>query len=635
MPTLYGNTTGLSHNATKTLERIYRRKVPLNTIATPELIKSLAEASHETGRQVGALVHRSGEIDYVVVGDATRLMLPDIGRLRAADGRFRALRLVHTHLWNEPLTRDDLVDLVRLRLDLVAAIQLSPEGEPRSIHYAYNTPVFQEAGAATPVTALGGDRGPRDKDSLPYRQVGPVLLGREDVNFGDLIRSLEDEFATRSRLHAVNAKDGRAILVHVAEKGKPGALAKAEESMRELAELADTAGVLVTDSVLQLRDKIDPRLVLGKGKLDDVVLRAAELDVETLVFDRNLTPSQASAIAKHTDLKVIDRTQLILDIFAQRAESSDGKLQVELAQLKYTLPRLGQKDDSLSRLTGGIGGRGPGETKLEIGRRRAKERVTFLEAQLKKLSRQREQRRRRRSRHDVPIVAIVGYTNAGKSTLLNTLTGAAVLAENKLFATLDTRSRRLRFPEEREVVITDTVGFIRELPKELFAAFRATFEETADADLLLHVIDASDPARDQHIETTEEVLTELDLIGIPRIVVFNKVDMVSAEERRMLRMAHKDAVLVSATSRETTHGLLAKIAERLKGRWEQSALVPSYEVGEADGADGEGDGLGTDGGGVAADGQGAADGDAEMTTLGEMMGVRHRRRVLGGAIAKG
>ena len=633
MPTIYGNTTGLSPHAQKALERIYRRKVPLDHIATPELIKSLAEASHTTGRQVGALVHRSGEVDYVIVGDATKLMLPDIGRLRTAEGRFRALRLVHTHLWNEPLTRDDLVDLVRLRLDLVAAIQLSPEGEPRTIQYAYNTPVYQEAGAVSPVAELGA-RSSREKETLPYRQVGPVLIGRESVNFGELIRSLEDEFATRSRVHAVNAKDGRAILVHVAEKGKPGALSKAEESMRELAELADTAGVLVTDSVLQLRDKIDPRLVLGKGKLDDVVLRAAELDVETLVFDRNLTASQASAIAKHTDLKVIDRTQLILDIFAQRAESSDGKLQVELAQLKYTLPRLGQKDDSLSRLTGGIGGRGPGETKLEIGRRRAKERVTFLEAQLKKLSRQREQRRRRRSRHEVPIVAIVGYTNAGKSTLLNTLTGADVLAENKLFATLDTRSRRLRFPEEREVVITDTVGFIRELPKELFAAFRATFEETADADLLLHVIDASDPARDQHMETTEEVLTDLELIGIPRIVVFNKADLISSEERRLLRMGHKDAVLLSAMSRETTHGLLAKIAERLKGRWAGSALVPSYEVEEAEYAGDSGDADGLEATAGAASGDGAADGDGELTTLGEMMGGRHRRKVLGGSIAK-
>ncbi|MEJ7733261.1 MAG: GTPase HflX [Polyangiaceae bacterium] len=304
----------------------------------------------------------------------------------------------------------------------------------------------------------------------------------------------------------------------------------AEDSLRELGELAATAGVEVADSVLQVRERIDPRLVMGKGKLDQVVLRAAELDAQTLIFDKNLTPSQASAITKLTDLKVIDRTQLILDIFAQRAESADGKLQVELAQLKYSLPRLAQKDDSLSRLTGGVGGRGPGETKLEVGRRRAKDRVAFLENALRRLAKQREQRRRLRTRQGVPVVSIVGYTNAGKSTLLNALTGADVLAENRLFATLDTRSRRLRFPEEREVVITDTVGFIRELPKDLFAAFRATFEETADADLILHVVDASDPCRDQHIDTTERLLGELDLLGIPRILVFNKSDLVSPYE---------------------------------------------------------------------------------------------------------
>ncbi|WP_438026887.1 GTPase HflX [Sorangium sp. So ce233] len=605
MPTLYGNTTGLSPLATKTLERIYRRKVPLATIATPELIKALAEASHETGRQVGALVHRSGEIDYVVVGDATRLMLPDIGRLRAAQGRFRALRLVHTHLFNEPLTRDDLVDLVRLRLDLVAAVQLTAQGEPRTIQYAYNVPVHGKDEVTVTVEGDGDGDGRRQAE-LPYRTVGPVAIGRVDVDFGALIQALEDEFTKRSRTRSVAAKDGRAILVHVAEKSKMGALARAEESLRELTELAGTAGVDVADTVLQLRDRIDPRLVLGKGKLDEVVLRASELDAETLVFDRDLTPSQASAIAKHTDLKVLDRTQLILDIFAQRAESSDGKLQVELAQLKYTLPRLGQKDDSLSRLTGGIGGRGPGETKLEIGRRRAKERVSFLEGQLKRLSRQREQRRRRRARLGVPVVSIVGYTNAGKSTLLNTLTGADVLAENKLFATLDTRSRRLRFPEEREVVITDTVGFIRELPKDLFAAFRATFEEAADADLLLHVVDASDPARDQHIETTEALLTELDLISIPRILVFNKADLIAPEEGRRLLLGHPDAVLLSATDRETTRELLTKLADRLKSRWEEAAMVPAYE---AEAADGE------------LDDGGLFDGEAEsMTVLGPPSG---------------
>jgi GTP-binding protein HflX len=617
MPQIYGNTTGLSPHATKTLERIYRRKIGLEHIATPELIKSLAEASHEIGRQVGALVHRSGEVDYVIVGDATKLMLPDIGRLRAATGRFRALRLVHTHLYNEPLTRDDLVDLVRLRLDLVAAVQLTPEGEPRTIHYAYNVPV-PDAGARTSVAPppMESDSRPRralltPEGTLPYHQVGPLPIGRVDADFGELIQALEDEFARTSRARAVTGKDGRAILVHVGEKGKPEALGNAEESLRELAELARTAGVGVMDSVLQLRDHLDPKFVMGKGKLDEIVLRAAELDVETLIFDRNLTPSQAAAITKHTDLKVIDRTQLILDIFAQRAESADGKLQVELAQLKYALPWLSLKDNSLSRLTGGIGGRGPGETKLEVGRRRAKDRVAFLESQLKKLEKQRAQRRRRRARLDVPVVSIVGYTNAGKSTLLNTLTGADVLAENKLFATLDTRSRRIRFPEEREVIITDTVGFIRDLPKDLFAAFRATFEETADADLLLHVVDASDPARDQHIETTEALLTELGLIEIPRILVFNKIDRLEAAEARRLLMGRRGAIALSATDRESTRPLLAMIADRLKDRWTQAATVPSFEQPASE-SDGEAEAAPVE--------------DESITTLEEMLGWRKPKR---------
>ncbi|MDC3960189.1 GTPase HflX [Polyangium jinanense] len=605
MQQIYGNTTGLSPHAVRLLERIYRRKVPLDHVATPELVKSLAEASHVTGRQVGALVHRSGEIDYVIVGDATKLMLPDIGRLRAAEGRFRALRLVHTHLYNEQLTRDDIVDLVRLRLDLVAAIQLSPEGEAKSMDLAYNTPPSPVAEGEDP------------RNGLPYRRVGPLPVGRIDIHFGELITALEDEFARRSRIFT-HAKDGRAILVHVAEKSKQGAYAEAEDSLRELAELSRTAGVEVVDTVIQLRDKIDPRLIVGKGKLDDIVLRAAELDAATLVFDRNLTPSQASAISKHADLKVIDRTQLILDIFAQRAESADGKLQVELAQLKYALPRLAMKDDSLSRLTGGIGGRGPGETKLEIGRRRAKERVSFLEAQLKKLSRQREQRRRKRARKDVPIVSIVGYTNAGKSTLLNTLTGSDTIAENKLFATLDTRSRRIRFPEEREVIITDTVGFIRELPKDLFAAFRATFEEAADADLILHVVDASDPAHDQHIATTEELLGELGLSSIPRILVFNKVDLVDKAEARRLLFGNKNAVLVSATNRETTRALLATIADRLKDRWEQARTVPAYDVDEDEASEQASEGDAAD-----------ASAEPELTTLAELTaGKRYRRTTL-------
>ena len=324
----------------------------------------------ETGRQVGALVHRSGEVDYVIVGDAGRLMLPDIGRLRAAQGRFRGLRLVHVHGRGEPLSHDDLVDLARLRLDLVAVIQLAPSGEPRSMMYAYNVPVKDDA---------GGERADGDgARALPYRLVGPEPIAQVHLDVGRLMGELEAEFARSRRARKVKAKDGRALLIHVAEKSRGGngraggQAAASEESVQELRELARSAGTDVADVIVQHREKLDPKFVMGKGKLDEVILRAMQLDAETLIFDRELTPAQASAIAKQSDLKVIDRTQLILDIFAQRAESRDGKLQVELAQLKYSLPRLGQKDDSLSRLTGGIGGRGPGETTLEIGRRRAK-----------------------------------------------------------------------------------------------------------------------------------------------------------------------------------------------------------------------------------------------------------------------
>lgn len=542
MQNIHGNTAGLSPSETKALQRIYRRRVRFDVLTTPELTRSLCEVSHSTGRQVGVLVDRSGRVTHVIVGDSSKLWLPDVGRFRGGEGRLRGLRLIHTHLANEPLSRDDLVDLTRLRLDLIAAICVAP-GEAR--------PAWVYWGHCVPGDAEGGEP--------PYRTFGPISAAHIDVNPAELVAGIEEELARARKARPVVAKDGRAILAHVCDKRNA---LSAADSLHELKELARTAGVEVADSILQVRDRVDPKYVMGRGKLDEVVIRAMQLDVEVLIFDRDLSPAQAAAVARATDLKVLDRTQLILDIFAQRAQSRDGKLQVELAQMKYLLPRLGQKDDALSRLTGGIGGRGPGETKLEIGRRRARERITRLRKELKKLEKQRKQRRAKRGRSGVRSIAIVGYTNAGKSTLLNTLTGADVLAEDKLFATLDTRTRRARLPKGHEIVLSDTVGFIRDLPKDLFAAFRATFEEAQDADLLLHVVDGSDRAFSEHLSATEGLLTELDLDQVPRIVVVNKADQLDPRHAAMLAHDH-DGVAVSATDPRTLRPLLHRLERTL------------------------------------------------------------------------
>ncbi len=538
--TVYGNLTGLKAAQRKALERLNQRRVPAQKIVSPELAQMLAHLSAEIGRQIGLFIDRTGHVAQVAVGDASRIDLPDFGRIRAAEQHFRGLRLVHTHLRCEPLSRDDLTDLTRLRLDMIAAVGVNPSGGAGPIFLAHLLP-------------------PSRSGEL-YRQQGPLNVGMLPDDFLELISSLEREFQRLSRLRRVDLPEGRAVLVHVATDRRQ--MGDAERSLDELAELARTAGVEVVDRVIQVRAKPDALYVMGRGKLDEVAILAMQQDADLLILNCNLGANQGRAIADVTDLKVIDRTQLILDIFSQRAHSRDGKLKVELAQLKYLLPRLGLRDDSLSRLTGGIGGRGPGETKLEIGRRRARDRIAQLRRKLDQLAKGRTQRRSKRRRTGIPIVSIVGYTNAGKSTLLNTLTHSDVLVENRLFATLDTASRRLRFPRDREIIITDTVGFIRDLPQDLIDAFRATLEELDDASLLLQVVDASDPARHDQIQLVEQILISLDLQHIPRLIVLNKADLVpngqvEVEAERM------EGIAISALSRETLHPLIDRIEQQI------------------------------------------------------------------------
>jgi GTP-binding protein HflX len=547
---LTGNLTGLKPSELAALERVYRRRIPPSAIVSNELAGYLCGLSRDLQRQVGLLCNRRGDIEHVFVGDASKLFLPEVGRLRAGRGRFRGLRLVHTHLRNEALTRDDLVDLALLRLDLVAAVGVTRDGRPADLHVAHLMPT---AAGDTPWAVL---------PTVPFRETA--------VDAAELIAALEGEFDRASAETVATAGAERALLVVVGtRRGQGDVRASMEARVAELRELCRTANIVIGEVVMQRRPEPDPKYLVGKGKLEDILVRAMQVDAAALIFDPELTPGQAHAIADFTDLKVLDRTMLILDIFAQRARSRDGKLQVELAQLRYRLPRLHEKNTMMSRLVGGIGGRGPGETKLEINRRRARERIHRLEQEIERFGRQRAERRSQRSKRGIPVVAIVGYTNAGKSTLLNTLTSSEVLAEDKLFATLDPTTRRLRFPREREVVIADTVGFIRDLPADLAQAFRATLEELREADLLLHLVDAADPDHELQIAAVERILHDLGLGETTRLLVMNKVDLLPEEDRA--RLLHDPrTVAVAGSDGETTGPLLSAIQAAL---WREGHVV--------------------------------------------------------------
>jgi len=530
------------------IEKLYTRRIPPHDIVTPEFARQMAELSHETRRQIGALIDRKGRVEYVMVGDNRQIELPDFKRIRVAMDRFRGLRCVHTHLRGEDLTRDDLTDLALLRLDLMAAIDVDAEtGLPGLIRAAHLLP-------STAAELNGGER------HKPYAFLESRIVSQMDLDFLALINSLEEEMARNRRTTRRAEVRDRTILVGVTT----GSLADAEESMAELQELATSAGVVVLDKILQRRPAIDPRTVLGRGKLDELLIRALQLGADLLVFDRELQPAQVRSLSEATDLKVIDRSQLILDIFAQRAQSREGKIQVELAQLKYLLPRLivGQ-DSAFSRLAGGIGGRGPGETKLETDRRRVRDRIHRLEKEIEAQRQRRQERRKSRTRQGLPVISIVGYTNAGKSTLLNTLTKSDVRAEQRMFATLDPTSRRLRLPREQEVIINDTVGFIRDLPPDLLSAFRATLEEISDSNLIIHLVDAANPRWAQQVESVERILGELQMAEIPRLTALNKADLVGEEAmeallRQMQAPGQRECEAISATMAHTLQPLLEK-----------------------------------------------------------------------------
>jgi GTP-binding protein HflX len=546
----------LKPNQIRRIDHIYRRKIPPQKVITPEIARLLSELSNEIRRQIGILVGRRGSVEFVIVGDQKGITIPDLSRYRSGTLRLRGLRLIHTHLQGEPLTGEDLTDLAFLRLDMVMALNVEGKSSSALIHSAHLLP---------------DNPGKRVWEIDP-----PSSVNQLDVDFLKWIQSIEDEFQRGQKSIPLKGATEKVILISVSRENRESLL----NSMEELKELAESSGVFVVDSIIQRPQNISPTTLMGEGKLKELLVKCMQLGVDLIIFDQNLTPGQMASISDLTELRVLDRTQLILDIFAQRAHTLDGKIQVELAQLKYLLPRLARKTLALSRLTGGIGGRGPGETKLEIDRRRVGDRIHLLEKEIEKLSRRREQRRSRRSKTGIPILSIVGYTNVGKSALFNLLTRSQFQVEDKLFSTLDTATRRLRFRKIHKVVITDTVGFIKDLPKDLMGAFRPTFDELRESDLLIHLIDISHPRFPEHIDSVEKILMELRLDHIPRLRVFNKEDKLSRQEGEAICQKH-GGIAISALRPESLEKFFLAVDRKL---WEVGTTRSreSYSMDEMD-----------------------------------------------------
>ena len=521
------------------LQRIYRRRVPVNQVVSPELARILAQFTREVGRPLGIVITRRGTIQEILVGAGTEPSRGTLAKFRASNRSLRGLRLIRSQLNEQPLGQEDLNTLALLRLDLIGSLAVNADGEPGFLSLAHLLPPNPQGQLCTLLK-------PSDVHHLP-------------IDFQSFILELESELQRQGRAQSVSHGQAQAILVSASSASRT----EQDERLDELEELASSGGVAVIDRIIQRTQAGYHRYQIGSGKLKEVLMRALQKGVDLLIFDQELSPAQARAVADLTDLTVIDRTQLILDIFAHRAHSREGKVQVELAQLRYLLPRLMGRGTTLSRLGGGVGTRGPGETKLESDRRRVRDRITQLERELSLFAQHQDQRRAKRTRQGLPVISIVGYTNAGKSTLLNVLTKSQVGAVDRMFETLDTTTRRLRFPQDREVIITDTVGFIRDLPKDLVGAFRTTLEELGDADLLLHVVDAAAKDIDGHIQAVETILNDLGLSRIPQVLVLNKCDRIPSTEAEVLCRRYR-AIGISALRPDSLHPLLACLEQRLE-----------------------------------------------------------------------
>ncbi len=528
----------------KQLIRLSQFETDPKNLILPMQASRMIKLSQTLSRPIGVVLDRSGHTQSVVLGQASQIRFPQLDRFRSSLMRLSGYRFVYTQLGTPRISQDNINDLLVFRLDALAQLYLDEQQIKVSLAHL--------------------SRDPSQTQGVEF-----LKLDFHNIHFNvhDWILDLENTISQKtSYVHDLHASN-LAIVCALKLKNH----SHIHDDIEELKSLCNTAGLKVVGEVIQSKGKPEVKYLMGQGKITQIASLALQREADYIVFLQNLSPGQALNISKLSNLKVIDRTQLILDIFAKRAKSFDGKLQVELAQLKYNLPRLKEKESSLSRLTGGIGGRGPGETTLEIHQRRARDKINKLEKQIKQLEQKRHNKRQLRSRRNIPVVSIVGYTNAGKSTLLNTLTHADALAENKLFATLDPFSKLLREPRQQEIILTDTVGFIQNLPPDLIQSFKATLEEISMADLLLHVVDASHPRFDFHIHTVNQILKDLNCDHIEKLLVFNKVDLMDFQKAKNLCETYS-AIGISAIDKTSCQSLLSQMFNKLISKASVHAL---------------------------------------------------------------
>lgn len=538
-----GNTEGIRESMLARIGALYEMRIAGDEFASHALVAEICALTGMLNREVSVYIARDGSIVDVSLGDSAKVDMPDVRLVRNTD-RLCGARCLHTHPGGDG--RPSAVDLGTLRsmkLDSMASVGVAPDGSATNFYAAFL-----------------GEMKDGEREALVYGPLRPYRLPNKLLL--DEIR-LADERLKASAVDTTDERPERAILVGLENDA-------AYDTIEELAELAKTAGAKVVGRETQKRRSMDTATYVGSGKVDELKLLASATEADLFVFDDELTSTQARNLENALGVRVIDRTALILDIFAQRAQSREGVLQVELAQLKYNLTRLAGQGAALSRLGGGIGTRGPGEKKLEIDRRRIRRRIYELTCELEEVDKQRGLRRARREKGATPLVALVGYTNAGKSTLLNAVSHAGVLAEDKLFATLDPVVRQVELPNGTPALFSDTVGFINKLPHDLIEAFRSTLEEVVMADLVLHVVDVSSPYYTAQMQVVEDVLSSLGASDIPRIEVFNKADKL--EEKPT---GKPGALFISALDGAGVEKLLARVEEELgHSRKAVDALIP-------------------------------------------------------------